>query len=56
MSPEEVARQVFGQGGGMEGKLNVSRGEDKLIGKFKMSAGDVISIRYSLCSTWSISF
>jgi hypothetical protein len=39
------------KGGGVEGNLNgnylrfVSRRQNKLIGKFKMAAGDVISIR-----------
>ena len=41
-----------GEGCGLEGKLSgevnaraVSRGQDKLVGKFKMAVGDMISIR-----------
>jgi hypothetical protein len=49
-----VARQEAGKGGGLERKLNgdyfrlisgMSRGQDKLMGKFKMAAGDVVNIR-----------
>ena len=43
-----------GEGWGVGGKIkwrlsevNVSRGQDKLVGKFKMAAGDVISTRVS---------
>ena len=50
-----VARQERETGRGVEGKIKwklskvntraVSRGQDKLIGKFKIAAGHVISIR-----------
>ena len=50
-----VATQEAGKGEGLEGKMKwtlsevnawaVSRGQDELIGKFKMAAGNVISIR-----------
>ena len=46
-----IARQEMEKSGRLEGKLSgdylkaVSRGQSKLVGKFKMAAGDVISIR-----------
>ena len=47
-----VLRQEAGNGGGIiKWRLSevntrtVSRGQDKLVGKFKMAAGDVISMR-----------
>jgi hypothetical protein len=50
-----VVRQEAGKGEGLEGKLSgdylrlgaraVSRGQDELVGKFKMAASEVISIR-----------
>ena len=57
-----VARQEAAKGGGVGGKIKlrlsevnitaVSRGQGELLGKLKMAAGDVISIRGNSC--WNV--